>query len=90
MILELKKTKSVTASTFSPSICPEVMGLDTMILVFFNVEIQKTLGPSSIHQWAGTPVSQYTNSRTPRALQPETLGDTSRQALATGPPGLQL
>ena len=48
MILELKKTKSVTASTFSPSICPEVMGLDTMILVFFNVEIQKTLGPSSI------------------------------------------
>ena len=30
----LKKVKSVTASTFSSSICNEVMGLDTMILVF--------------------------------------------------------
>ena len=29
---------SVTVSTFSPSICHEVMGLDTMILVFLNVE----------------------------------------------------
>ena len=34
VILELKKRKSVTASTFSPSICHEVMGLDVMILVF--------------------------------------------------------
>ena len=31
---ELKKTKSVTASTFSPFICHDVMGPDTMILVF--------------------------------------------------------
>ena len=31
VILEPKKTKSVTASTFSPSICHEVMGLDPMI-----------------------------------------------------------
>ena len=31
--------KSVTASTFSPSVCLEVMGLDAMILVFFyNIE----------------------------------------------------
>ena len=29
-----KKKKSVTASTFHQSICHEVMGLDTMILVF--------------------------------------------------------
>ena len=34
VILELKKIKSVTASTFSPSICHEVMVLDAMILVF--------------------------------------------------------
>ena len=36
VILEPPKIKSVTASTFSPSIniCHEAMGLDTMILVF--------------------------------------------------------
>ena len=34
VILESKKTKSVTVSTFSPSICHEVMGLDAMIIVF--------------------------------------------------------
>ena len=33
-ILEPKKRKFVTASTFSPSICHEVMGPDAMILVF--------------------------------------------------------
>ena len=33
-ILEPKKIKSVTASTFAPSICHEVMGPDAMILVF--------------------------------------------------------
>ena len=31
VILELKKIKSVTVSTFSPSICHEVMGPDAMI-----------------------------------------------------------
>ena len=35
VILEPKKIKSVTASTFSPSICHEVIGpLDAIILVF--------------------------------------------------------
>ena len=34
VILESKKRKSVTASTFSPSICHVVMGPDAMILVF--------------------------------------------------------
>ena len=34
VILECKKIRSVTISTFSPSICHEVMGLDAMILVF--------------------------------------------------------
>ena len=34
VILELRKIKSATVSTVSPSICHEVMGLDAMILVF--------------------------------------------------------
>ena len=34
VILELKKIKSVTVSTFPPSICHQVMGTDAMILVF--------------------------------------------------------
>ena len=34
VILEPKKTKSVTASIFSPSICHELMGPDAMIFVF--------------------------------------------------------
>ena len=34
VILELKKIKSVTVSTVSPSICHEVMGPDAMFLVF--------------------------------------------------------
>ena len=34
VILEPRKIKSVTISTFSSSICHEVMGLDAMILVF--------------------------------------------------------
>ena len=34
VILEPKRIKSVTVSVVSPSLCHEVMGLDTMILVF--------------------------------------------------------
>ena len=34
VILEPKKIKSVTVSTFSLSLCHEVMGLDAVILVF--------------------------------------------------------
>ena len=34
VILEPKKMKSVTVSSFSPSICHGVMGPDVMILVF--------------------------------------------------------
>ena len=34
VILEARKTKSVTVSTFFPSICHEVTGLDAMILVY--------------------------------------------------------
>ena len=38
LILEPKKIKSFTVSIVSPSICPEVMGPDAMILIFLNVE----------------------------------------------------
>ena len=34
VILEPKKIKSATVSTFTPSICHEVKGSDAMILVF--------------------------------------------------------
>ena len=34
VILEPRKIKSVTASTFSPSVCDEITGPDAMILVF--------------------------------------------------------
>ena len=34
VILETKKIKSVTVSTFSLSVCHEVMGPDALILVF--------------------------------------------------------
>ena len=34
VILETKKIKSVAVSIVSPSICHEMMGLDTMIFVF--------------------------------------------------------
>ena len=36
--MEPKKIKYVTASTFSPSFCREVMGPGAMVLVFYNVE----------------------------------------------------
>ena len=38
VILETKKIKSVTGPIVSPSICHEVMGLDTMISVVCIVE----------------------------------------------------
>ena len=37
VILEPPKIKSATVSTFSPFICHEVMGLDTIIFSFLNV-----------------------------------------------------
>ena len=39
-ILEPKKTKSVTISTFSSSICHEVMGSDATILVFWMLSFK--------------------------------------------------
>ena len=40
LVLELKKMKSLTVSTFSPSICHEAMGLETMILVFWMLSFK--------------------------------------------------
>ena len=37
VILEPKKTKSVTVSIVSPSICHEVMGLDAIFFIYLNV-----------------------------------------------------
>ena len=42
LILELKKIKSLTVSTVSPSICHEVMGPDAMISVFWMLSFKPT------------------------------------------------
>ena len=42
VILEPKKIKSVTVWTFSRSICNDMMGLDTMILVFLMLSFKST------------------------------------------------
>ena len=42
VILELRKIKSATVSTLSPSICHEVMGPDAMILVFWMLRFKTT------------------------------------------------
>ena len=48
VILEPKKIKSVTVSTYSPSIWHEVMGLDAMILSSLNVVFQASFHSSSL------------------------------------------
>ena len=47
VILEPKKIKSATLSTFPPSICHEVMGLDAMILVFWMLSFTPAVSLSS-------------------------------------------
>ena len=47
VILEPKKRKSVTTSTFSSSICHAVVGADAMILVFLLFSFKLALGLSS-------------------------------------------
>ena len=42
-ILETKKIKSATVSTFYPSICHEVMGLDAVIFFFWILSFKPTL-----------------------------------------------
>ena len=53
MILELKKTKSVTVAIFSPPICHEVMGPVDMILVFWMLVLSQLFhSPHSVNQKA--------------------------------------
>ena len=47
VILEPKKMKSFTLSTFSPSICFEVMGPDAMMLVFWMLSFKSVFSHSS-------------------------------------------
>ena len=47
VILEPKKIKSVTISIVSPSVCHEVMGLDTMIFVFWMLSFKPAFSLSS-------------------------------------------
>ena len=47
VILELKKIKSVTVSTLSPSICHEVIGPDSMILDFWMLSFKPAFSLSS-------------------------------------------
>ena len=47
VILEPKMIKSVTVSIISPFICPEVMGLDAMILVFWMLNFKPAFSLSS-------------------------------------------
>ena len=47
VILEPKKIKSLTVSIVSPSICHKVMGLDTMILVFWMFRFKPGFSLSS-------------------------------------------
>ena len=49
VILEPRKIKSVSVSTFSPSICHEVMGLNVMILVFWMLNFKPAF---SLFSWA--------------------------------------
>ena len=46
VILELRKIKSDTVFTVSPSICHDVMGVDAMILVFWMLSFKPTLSLS--------------------------------------------
>ena len=48
VILEPQKTKSVTVSIVSPSICHEVMGLDVRILVFWMLSFKPTFHSLSL------------------------------------------
>ena len=57
LILDPKKMKSDTVSTFSPSVCHEVVGLDAMILAFWilSFKLAFTHNPMN-HSMPGLPV----------------------------------
>ena len=51
VILEPKRIKSVTASTFSPSICHELMGPDATILKFLMLNFKPVFSLSSYNSF---------------------------------------
>ena len=63
LILEPKEIKSVTASTFSPSICHEVMVPDAVILVFFNVKFQASFFTLLFHSQQQALSSSFSANR---------------------------
>ena len=73
VILEPKKRKSVTASTFSPSICHEVVGPDAMTLVFLILGFKLAFWCSSFtfiwrRVWEPSPVFLLGESHGQRSL----------------------
>ena len=82
VVLEPKKIKSVTVSTFYPSICHEMMGLDAIILFFWILSFK----PVRELLWGS---SQRACQQ--EALVPETLGGNStkiyQNLLSWGEPG---
>ena len=64
VILEPRKIKSATVSTVSSSVCHEVMGPDTMVLVFWMLDFKPTFhSPLSLSSW-GSLLSGASKSRT--------------------------
>ena len=63
-----QENKSVTVSTFSPSICHEVMGLAAMILVFWMVIFQSEKPTFSLSSFTLIKIS-YTTFYLPILLQ---------------------
>ena len=59
VILEPKKRKSVTVSTFSPSICHGIMGPDATILVFWILSFKPVFSLSSSPSSRGSKVPLY-------------------------------
>ena len=68
VVLEPKKIKSVTVSAFSPSICHEMMGLDSIILFFWILSFK----PVRELLWGS-----FQRACQQEALVPETLGGNS-------------
>ena len=64
VILEPKKRNSVTTSTFSPSVCHEVTGLDAMILLFLIFSFKPVLSRSSF-----TLIKRLFSSSSPSAIR---------------------
>ena len=63
MILEPTKIKSDTVSTFYPSICQKVMGLDAMISVFWMLNFKPAFSLSSFTLITSTPLKVITRKQ---------------------------